>query len=104
MSVWAFQKLADMSLGVIKVQYRKVDCSYWPWNKASGGSFPGEFPPISEANSKSYFDWYKYFPAGGYLNSHAGDGSGMISTAEYLQRVGQSGSSSYASFQYGKKK
>lgn len=34
MSVWAFQKLADMKHGVIAVQYRKVDCGCQPSNEA----------------------------------------------------------------------
>jgi hypothetical protein len=101
MSVWAFQKLTDMKWGVIPIQYRRVDCGSQPSNKAwldYNQMFPGEFPPKSQANSRGNFDWYKYFPNGGYMNFKAGDGSDKVSVEEYLRRArGYSSSSSRSS-------
>ncbi|KAF6266517.1 RlpA-like double-psi beta-barrel-protein domain-containing protein-containing protein [Scenedesmus sp. NREL 46B-D3] len=80
-SVWAFQKLTDMKYGVIPIQYRRVDCGQQPANKAYlnyDQMFPGEFPPKSQASSRGDFDWYKYFPNGGYMNSKSGDGSDKL--------------------------
>jgi hypothetical protein len=37
---------------------------------------------------KDDFDWYSYFPNGGYQSIHEG-GSGMISTEDYLRRIGK---------------
>jgi hypothetical protein len=82
MSVWAFQKLTDMKWGVIPIQYRRVDCGQPPDKKAwliYDQMFSGEFPPKWQADDRGNFDWYKYFPKGGYMNSHAGDGSYMVS-------------------------
>ncbi|KAF6266519.1 RlpA-like double-psi beta-barrel-protein domain-containing protein-containing protein [Scenedesmus sp. NREL 46B-D3] len=106
MSVWAFQKLTDMKWGVIPIQYRRVDCGQQPDNKAHlnyDEMFPGEFPPKSQAGERGDFDWHKYFPKGGYMNSKAGDGSYMVSTDEFLGKIGRSGGGSGgSSAQYGK--
>eukprot|EP00879_Flechtneria_rotunda_P007961 GHRR01008341.1.p1 GENE.GHRR01008341.1~~GHRR01008341.1.p1 ORF type:complete len:252 (+),score=63.02 GHRR01008341.1:248-1003(+) len=104
-SVWAFQKLTNMKWGVVPIQYRQVDCGQQPSKKAdpNAATFPGEFPPLSQADERSDFDYYRYFPQGGYLNSHAGDGSRMVSTDEYLRMVANSGYESGSSAQYGKK-
>jgi hypothetical protein len=57
-----------------------------------------QFPPKWQASSRNGFDWYKYFPNGGYLNTKSGDGSGLVSTEEYLRMVGQAtGDSGYSS-------
>lgn len=93
-----------MKWGVMAIKYRPVDCSHQPDKQATGADFPGEFPPKWQARDRSDFDWYKYYPNGGYLNSHAGDGSGMVSTDEYLREVGLGGSGSSSSYQYGKRK
>ncbi|WIA09193.1 hypothetical protein OEZ85_008604 [Tetradesmus obliquus] len=107
MSVWAFQKLTDMKWGVIPIQYRRVDCGQQPDNKAHlnyDQMFPGEFPPKSQAGNRGDFDWYKYFPKGGYLNSKAGDGSGMVSVDEFLRMTGRGGSrGGNSQAQFGKK-
>lgn len=102
MSVWAFQKLTDMKWGVIPIEYQRVDCGSQPQKQAYldyKDMFPGEFPPKWQANQRS-MDWYKYFPNGGYMNSHSGDGSYLTSTDEYLRMVGQGNSANSA--QYGK--
>jgi hypothetical protein len=46
---------------------------------------------LLQGKSKSYgASWYhSHFPGGGYLNTHAGDGSGQISTSDYLGRIGK---------------
>lgn len=68
-----------------------MDCSYQPSNKASPGSFPGVFPPVSEGQKrKDDFDWYRYFPNGGYPNIHEDGGSNIIPLEEYLRRIGKS--------------
>jgi hypothetical protein len=59
LSVWAFEKLADMKWGVISIQYRQVDCGYQPYKKASGTSWPGEFPPMSQAKDKDGGYYYQ---------------------------------------------
>ncbi|WIA29269.1 hypothetical protein OEZ86_011777 [Tetradesmus obliquus] len=106
MSVWAFQKLTDMKWGVIPIQYQRVDCSKQPDNKAYlnyDQMFPGEFPPKWQAGDRD-IDWYKFFPKGGYMNSHAGDGSYMVSTDDFLRKIGRSGGGGGgSSAQYGKK-
>ena len=82
-------QLADKKWGVIPIKYRKVDCGYQPSNKASNDNpFPGVFPSISDSKEKSYFDFYKYFPNGGYTNRK--DGSiYKTSTADYLSKIGK---------------
>lgn len=106
MSVWAFQKLTDMKWGVIPIQYQRVDCSKQLDNKAYlnyDQMFPGEFPPKWQAGDRD-IDWYKFFPKGGYMNSHAGDGSYMVSTDDFLRKIGRSGGGGGgSSAQYGKK-
>eukprot|EP01023_Acetabularia_acetabulum_P054513 TRINITY_DN616_c0_g1_i1.p1 TRINITY_DN616_c0_g1~~TRINITY_DN616_c0_g1_i1.p1 ORF type:complete len:197 (+),score=41.49 TRINITY_DN616_c0_g1_i1:115-705(+) len=52
-SVWAFEKLADLKWGVIGIQYREVSCGYQPSKKAqppAGGEFWGQ-PPSSYGES-----------------------------------------------------
>ncbi|KAI8465691.1 MAG: hypothetical protein J3K34DRAFT_395999 [Monoraphidium minutum] len=108
-SVWAFQKLADMKWGVIPVQYREVDCGHQPSKKASGDTFPGVFPTGAragpqedEARSRPDFDWYKYFPNGGYTNSRSSDGGKLISVDEFKGRLqGGGGRGRGGNAQYG---
>lgn len=47
LSIWAFEKLADMKWGVIGLKYRPVSCDYVPAKEASapGSPFPGVPPP-----------------------------------------------------------
>eukprot|EP01024_Parvocaulis_polyphysoides_P047019 TRINITY_DN4455_c0_g1_i1.p3 TRINITY_DN4455_c0_g1~~TRINITY_DN4455_c0_g1_i1.p3 ORF type:complete len:196 (+),score=11.90 TRINITY_DN4455_c0_g1_i1:198-785(+) len=46
LSVWAFEKLAELKWGVISVYYREVDCGYQPYKRAYSpyGEHWGEEP------------------------------------------------------------
>lgn len=52
-SVFAFEKLAELKWGVIPIEYRRVACDAKPEKKAGWTStpLPGEFPPLWA------FDW-----------------------------------------------
>lgn len=76
-----------MSHGVIPNEYRKVDCGQQPEKRGCCADFPGEFPPLAQADSRPDFEYGRYFPGGGYSNSKAGDGSDKITVDEYVKRV-----------------
>jgi hypothetical protein len=87
--VSASPQLADKKWGVIPIKYRKVDCSYQPSNKAwNDNPFPGVFPSVEDAKQKSWFDFYSYFPNGGYTNRKDG-GSHKISTNDFMSKIGR---------------
>eukprot|EP00877_Chromochloris_zofingiensis_P010717 jgi/Chrzof1/589/Cz01g21130.t1 len=93
MSVWAFQKLADVKWGVIPMKYRQVDCSYQPAKAAYesySNLFPGVFPQKQDA-LKHPLDWYTYFPNGGYTNPKDG-WCEKVPTDQFLSSLGASNS------------
>lgn len=47
-SIWAFEKLADVKWGVIGIKYRRVPCEHRPDNPAPAIANPS--PPPSQAD------------------------------------------------------
>ncbi|WIA44468.1 hypothetical protein OEZ86_007214 [Tetradesmus obliquus] len=87
-SVQSFLKLSDMKWGVIPLQYRKVACNAKPAKVAKAAmQIQGEFPPFKQGKERNDAFYYKYFPTGGYLNSKQGDGSGWVSTKDWLDML-----------------
>ncbi|PRW39389.1 formate nitrite transporter [Chlorella sorokiniana] len=52
MSIWAFEKLADVAQGVAAIQFRRVPCSYTPSNPAPDG--PTGMPPSEQPSALGY--------------------------------------------------
>ena len=66
LSIWAFEKLASTSLGVIALDYREVPCNYVPENQAtSDNPSPPEKPEWFNAKRPDELQYVKRFDDNG---------------------------------------